>query len=183
MPGPDQRSGIDPEGMMAVARLLFEKGEEARNQAFTSGQAHLRRAVSTAYYAVFHMLLCAGSQRFMGPRKNDMNSPGAAILYRGFNHAEMRKVCEELKTDKLKERYRRALCRDSVSKEMRDFATAFINLQEQRHKADYNPAFAFEISDTKLLLESAAFAIKTFNRTDHAERSDVLALLLVGIRG
>jgi uncharacterized protein (UPF0332 family) len=50
----------DPAELLAVARQLA-------NSLPQPNDAQLRRAVSTAYYAVFHKILLAAAERFMGP--------------------------------------------------------------------------------------------------------------------
>nr|WP_294517333.1 hypothetical protein [uncultured Rhodopila sp.] len=60
---------FDPADMLAVARPLAVPATTA-----PVTQAHLRRAVSTAYYAVFHAVLLAGATRFIGSDKRD--TPG-----------------------------------------------------------------------------------------------------------
>jgi len=51
--------------LLAVAKLLVAAAETIPSTT-ASNQACLRRAISTAYYAVFHTLLAAAAQRFMG---------------------------------------------------------------------------------------------------------------------
>ena len=53
---------LDPSELLDVARLLAAANA---NPAPPEGQ--LRRAISTAYYALFHAVLRAGTQRFTGP--------------------------------------------------------------------------------------------------------------------
>ena len=67
---------LGPTDLIAAARLLAE--------AERLTEAHIRRAISTAYYAVFHHVLGAGATRFLHDGKHD----GAAfsVLYRGFSH-------------------------------------------------------------------------------------------------
>lgn len=171
---------LDPSGLLAVAKLLVAAAETIPSTT-ASNQACLRRAISTAYYAVFHTLLAAAAQRFMG--REHQQRPGASILYRGFSHSHMKTVCEAIQSANLKQKYRTALGTASVSKGMRDFATAFTRLQDHRIRADYHPTVAFEPSDAITVLDTAQVAIEAFDRADPAERADILALLLVGARG
>ena len=53
-----------PTDLLAVARLLVDASIQPPR-----GDARLRRAVSTAYYALFHKVAEAAAQRFMGPVK------------------------------------------------------------------------------------------------------------------
>jgi len=109
-------------------------------------------------------------------------SAGYAILYRGFQHGEMKRVCEEIDKATLNRPYRTCLKMNAVSRDMRDFAKAFVDLQAQRHAADYDPTVKFEASDVTSLIDAAELAIASFERTTKQERADILALLLVGVR-
>jgi uncharacterized protein (UPF0332 family) len=171
---------LDPVGLLRVADHLLEHGKQPQSDP-AYAQACLRRSVSTAYYAVFHDLVSAGAQRFMGREHQDR--PGAVILYRGFTHARMKQVCEDLRSGTLKAKYRKALGQSAVSQSMRDFATAFKELQDHRHDADYDPSLSYETVDVESILSTARSAIAAFGRADAAERADVLALLLVDARG
>lgn len=90
----------DASDLLAVARLLAQP---------PASDTALRRAVSTAYYALFHKLLRDAAQAFIGP--GNETTAGYAILYRGFDHGHMRSVCEALQVPMLKARWRVALKR------------------------------------------------------------------------
>jgi len=165
----------DPHELLAVARLL-----SSADDGHAPSDAHLRRAVTTAYYALFHKVLGAAATRFMGP--NQQQTAGFALLYRGFDHRAMKDICEALQVSTLKTKYRTALRRHSVSQDMRDFAGIFPSLQESRHLADYDPAVAFLASDVTSLVDAAEVAMDAFDRAPPDERADVLALMMVGAR-
>ena len=97
--------------------------------------------MSSLYYAIFHTVLRAAALRFMGPGHEQ--SPGYTILYRSFDHGYMRTVCEALQVSTFSRRYRTALNRKAASQGIRDFATAFVEFQDLRHDADYDPATRF----------------------------------------
>lgn len=94
----------------------------------------------------------------------------------------MREVCKELRKPTLAEKYKRTLARSTMSGDIRDFADAFAALQEMRHLADYHPKELFEFSDVEAVIEIAADAIAAFGRADAAEKADVLAVMMVGVR-
>jgi hypothetical protein len=146
----------------------------------TSTDAALRRAVSAVYYAVFHKILRAAAQRFLGP--NQETTAAYGILYRSFDHRHMKMVCEALQASSLKEKFKRPLRRSAVSQDMREFAQSFPGLQDARHLADYDPATRFLPSDVSLLIEEAEAAMAAFDRTTPEEQTDVLALLMVRLR-
>ena len=165
----------DPSELLAAARLLLD-GEGGNPPT----DAQLRRAVSTAYYAVFHCILRAAADRFMGPDK--AASAGYALLYRSFDHRHMKTVCEALQASTLRGRFRRHLRKASVSQEVQEFAEIFGELQDARHAADYDPLASLVISDVMALIDSAAVAMRIFDQVAPDEKSDVLALLMVRAR-
>jgi hypothetical protein len=165
----------DSAELLILARRLSQGYESA-----PPTDAELRRAVSTAYYALFHKVLRAAAARFMG--RGQEGTAGFAILYRGFNHGLMKRVCEDLQGSTLKEKYQVRLKRTALSQDIRDFAATFPTLQELRHLADYDPSVQFLPSEVSDLVDAAAVAIDAFERAAPDEQADVLALLMVGIR-
>ncbi len=108
----------------------------------------------------------------MGPDQEE--TAAYAILYRGFDHRHMKTICEALKATTLKDKFKRQLGRTSLSKDMREFAETFPVLQDLRHLADYDPAARF--------LGVADAAMAAFDRASPEEQTDVLALMMAGIR-
>jgi hypothetical protein len=160
----------DPNELLAVARLLIDE---------TSGpasDAQLRRAVSTAYYAVFHKILREAADRFVGP---DHSSKAAyRLVYRNFDHSRVREICLKLNVSALSAPMRLDLGRDTVSLEMRDFASSFPFLQFARHRADYDPGYVIATPDAANHIAAAQTAMAAFDQTAEAERTDVLALMM-----
>ncbi|MGB8839834.1 MAG: hypothetical protein WCC64_02080 [Aliidongia sp.] len=107
----------DPFGLLSVARLLLSAGTTPPSD------AQLRRAVSTAYYAVFHNILRGAAERFVGP--NQDVSAGYRMLYQSFDHRHMKAVCDALDVATLKDTLKRQLGRESVSQNMRISRTPF----------------------------------------------------------
>jgi hypothetical protein len=165
----------DPSELLAVARLLAASGA---GEAPT--EAQLRRAVSTTYYALFHKVLRAGADRFMGT--GNAARPGYALIYRGFSHGRMKVVCIPLDVAALSPTLQRQLGATAVSQEMRDFASDFVALQDARLRADYDPQAVFIHSDAIDAVVQAELALQAFDRTTPDERADVLALMLAGAR-
>src|SRR5260370_40895720 len=66
----------------------------AHKEATNSKQASLRRAVSTAYYALFHLLIDEAVSKWAVERQR-------SILARTFEHSKMKAICDDvLKTVK-----------------------------------------------------------------------------------
>jgi hypothetical protein len=158
-----------------VARLLAAPGASPPP---TEGQ--LRRAVSTAYYALFHRVLRAGAERFMGP--GNETRPGYSLIYRGFSHGRMKSVCTSIDAARLSDTLQRQLGTQAVGQDMRNFANSFLALQEDRHRADYDPHAKFTHSGAVDAVDQAELALHAFDRATGEEQADVLALMLVNTR-
>jgi hypothetical protein len=161
--------------LIAVARALADGSIGGPRT-----DAHLRRAISTAYYAVYHKVTRAAAERFMGAGRQ--TTAGYSVLYRSFDHRHMREMCERLSAPTLKDRYRRLFGRDALSQEARDFTAAFAPLQDARHLADYDPEIRFLASDVVSMVDAADVAMAAFDAIDPTEQADILALLMVPTR-
>ena len=106
---------VDQHGLMEVARALVESGHAPPTQ------ARLRRAVSTAYYAMFHCLAASAADLFIGT----VRSPAWHRTYRALERRQARSACLQGK-----------IMREFPA-EIRDFAEAFVALQKARQEADY----------------------------------------------
>jgi hypothetical protein len=74
---------------MAFADDLLEQAYHlARRERKNPTQASLRRAVSTAYYALFHLLIDEAVGNWAVERQR-------SVLARTFDHGRMKKVCED----------------------------------------------------------------------------------------
>jgi hypothetical protein len=58
-------------------------------------QADLRRAISTAYYALFHAVLTEAADDLMGSTQRQ--SARYALVYRSIDHRAIRDRCNDLK--------------------------------------------------------------------------------------
>ena len=84
-------------------------------------QANLRRAQSTAYYAVFHCLAATVANVLMGKGRGEAWHQ----TYRALEHQSARKACQNMQV--LRE----------FPPEVQLFAKTFGDLQSVRHQADY----------------------------------------------
>jgi uncharacterized protein (UPF0332 family) len=106
----------------------------------SDNEAYLRRGVSTAYYALFHLLIDEGCKLI----SNNQHQRVIEIASRSFIHKEMRNVCfcfhgklidESTKMVK-DERYTDLI--NPVPFEIEFIAKSFCDLQESREIADYH---------------------------------------------
>lgn len=139
-------------------------------------QADLRRAISAAYYGVFHFCLAAAANLFVGVTQR--SSTRYAVVYRSIDHKDLRDLCAEAKKQRPSGKYEPYLTSGGFGLDMQAFAAAVIELQGKRHLADYNPGPKFSTSDARLAIETARTAVLRFRAADEEARKTFLTLLI-----
>jgi hypothetical protein len=138
-------------------------------------QVDVRRAISASYYAVFHHLLRAAGDMYVGTTKR--NTREYALVYRSISHGALRNLCNLAKQN-MPLKYQPYLPRSGLGPNIQAFSSAFVELQEKRHRADYDPVGRMKTSDAKLAIATAHSAIAKFDRVSEARRKAFLTLLL-----
>ncbi len=133
-------------------------------------QADLRRSVSSAYYALFHLLIFEACLNW----SNDISRPGLARM---FEHGVMKKVSNRA-ADARKMPY---VGEDpAVVFKLRTFAALFVQLQEQRHETDYNIRDAWVLTQSLQETLAASRAFETWQEIRGEKISqDYLVSLLI----
>ena len=139
-------------------------------------QVDLRRAISSAYYGVFHGVLAAVANRFIGSTKQSTNL--YSLVYRSVDHGALRRLCLEVTKPELSPKLRPYTPRGGFGAEIRAFAESTLALQERRHWADYDPSVRFSSSDALLVINAARTALTEFNSANAEGREVFLSLLL-----
>src|SRR5205814_8088527 len=101
-----------------------------------SRQADLRRAISTAYYAVFHAVAAEAADELVGRTQRD--SSRYALVYRSIEHGRLRGVCQDIVKSTLPAKYANYLPSGGRGTDSLAVATAISELPERRHSADYD---------------------------------------------
>ena len=139
-------------------------------------QASLRRTLSAAYYALFHLLSEEGAgtlaPRYLGGLRHQVK--------RAFAHADMRTVCEQFARGGQSNPGTRRLVSTPIEPQLVSVASAFVALQESRHAADYDTAIVFNRLDVlqKITMTRRAFAQWRAVRRRPNARVFLAALLL-----
>jgi hypothetical protein len=112
-----------PRHLLDQAFLLATRRGKARS-------ADVKRATSATYYAAFHFLAAVCADTLIG--RKHRNSDAWLRVYRSLDHS------------KAKQEFRRYLqiLRDETlidAKVLFEFALLFVELQDLRHQADYDP--------------------------------------------
>jgi uncharacterized protein (UPF0332 family) len=153
---------------MNLAEDLLEQANHlARREKGKPKQASLRRAVSTAYYAAFHLLVAEAVGNW---KRSDQR----AKLARAFEHGRMKQA--SIKTRSAKFDGESALAVAGL----KTVANAFIRLQEFRHEADYDDSLRLARTDAVswIALASDAFASWSAIRNERIAQDYLLALLI-----
>ncbi|MGC2778810.1 MAG: hypothetical protein WA418_24590 [Bradyrhizobium sp.] len=157
---------------------LFEQAEKlvAPPSAGPPRQVDIRRAISSAYYGIFHAILTAAADQFVGVTKRSTSQ--YALVYRSVDHSGLRALCEEVKKPTLKPKYVPHAPANGFGPNIVAFASAFLELQEKRHAADYDPSIRMRSLDAILAIRTARAALQRFNKANAKRRKAFLSLLL-----
>jgi hypothetical protein len=143
-------------------------------------QVDLRRAISTAYYAVFHATLTAAADNFIG--RNARASSSYRLAYRSVNHRNFRELCKAFEKGQLAPKYREYAPTGGFGPEIRALAAAVVDLQLRREAADYDPFTTFKPSDARLVINLGREALMRFEAAPTGHREAFLGLLLFSPR-
>lgn len=139
-------------------------------------QVDLRRAISSAYYAVFHQTLAAAADTVVG--RTHRASSRYALVYRSINHRQLKETCEVVLRSPISPKFRDHVPVGGVGLELLRFASAVPALQEARHEADYDPRPRFRTSDAVLRIDLARTALRHWAAATVEQRTAFLMLLL-----
>jgi hypothetical protein len=157
---------------MGIAEdLLTLAGRLANPAPEDPQQASFRRSVSTAYYALFHLLVQEATQSWNG------SSSARVGLERKFEHKTMKDVSNTV----LRSSWRGwSTPSPLVPLELQVVARVFVDLQESRLQADYDNARIWKSADVRAKVAEVqnAFANWAKIRTHPAANEYLLSLLI-----
>jgi uncharacterized protein (UPF0332 family) len=151
--------------MTLPADLLKQANELARHEPGKPRQASVRRAVSAAYYALFHQL-CEEVTRVVKPRSL------AALVRRIPQHGEMKALC----TNYLNQRP--GYSAKAPSADLIVVLKAFTELQDAQHKADYDLSVPWRRTEA---LDAVAKADEAFRSWKRIRKSEEATVFLFGL--
>lgn len=162
---------LNPQHLLEQAKTLVALYPKRKPR-----QVDLRRAISSAYYAVFHRIATAAADEFVGVRlRRDLRY---VLVYRGIEHGLIRQLCEEAAKSIPKPRYRKYLRKRELSAGIKSFANIFPSLQSKRHEADYDPSTTLTTIDALYAIHLAERAIAAFESAPQEDRKLFLTFLL-----
>lgn len=152
--------------LLSQARALFDSEQGPGRPK----QATLRRAVSTAYYALFHLLINQATSKM--PLRGNLRYQRA--FGRVFNHGEMKKTSSVFAAGNAPP----SLGAVVVPPALVNVAQAFVDLQEERHRADYDLNHPFTKTSVQVRLQQVEAAFADWRAvSDHDSAALFLTLL------
>jgi uncharacterized protein (UPF0332 family) len=132
----------------------------------------LRRAISAAYYGLFHFTLAAAANMIVGEAER---SPARySLVYRSVEHSRLRGLCKKLSATEPD----LPLAPSGGFGKVAEFARVAGNLSELRNVADYEPLRDFTREDALFAISEAREAIKWFQQGTVEQQEAFLMLLL-----
>lgn len=163
---------IDPEKLIDEAKRALQKKQ---------GRPHsvkLRRAVSTAYYALYHSI-CRQAAAHLLPNGSLEDQLRIA---RSFGHRDVKSVCEWIAGRRDPNDTLTALIDRLKNTDISDVATTLFDLQESRHDADYNHLEPFSQQVTASIVSEAEAAIRVLEGAPESDREVFFALVTIRSR-
>ena len=146
---------MNPFNLLEIAKLLAQAGEHGAPR-----QANLRRAVGTAYYALFHYLARCVADSLVGKTKNRRSQRAWRQAYRSLERREA------------KNKFRNENALRTFPQRCRDFADLFSEMQTRRHDADYDPAMKFGRKEVLFDIRRIESMIDRFEKVSARDRRD-----------
>ena len=135
-------------------------------------QADLRRAVSTAYYAMFDTLARSCADAIVGKSPATRASHEWPRVYRALEHGKSKKALGELTNA--------SAFPTGVDPALLGFRETLEKLRQRRHDADYNPMpLKLKREDVSTLVDQAEAAIDDFVRQAPADQRRTLAFACI----
>lgn len=147
---------------------LIQAGRDLLNWQQLGGpptDEHIRRAVSNAYYAMFHSLAHNNASALIGTPIDPATAAAWSRVYRGLEHTTARRELQRH--------------HQQFSPQAKVFADTFIDMQDLRHSADYDPNTFIAANDGSVYLDLAESAILGFAQVAFNERVYIATLTLV----
>ena len=154
---------MDPKHLLQIATDLAEVNTRRPRR------ADLCRAVSTAYYALFHCLAHTCADSLVGRARKVGDRPAWSQVYRALEHGQARKRCENLPS--------------RFPDEVRKFGQTFAEMQSKRHLADYDPDRLVRKSEVVADINDVGAVIDRFLETPRGVRRDFAIHVLMKLRG
>ena len=160
---------MNPDDLLTIAEKLVAGG--VAGAPGHPSDTELRRAISCTYYALFHALCrCCADQMVGQNPTGPLAEQKWEQVYRALDHGPAKRRCNNNQE------------MGKFTPEVQKFAEMFVDMQQQRHQADYNPKSAFTQSSVQQSVTEARTTIAQFQSAPADDRRLFAVYLLVNIR-
>lgn len=159
--------------MTLAADLLEQASHLAARDTGRPKQASLRRAISAAYYSVFHLVVDEAAGYLVG------GSRARAGVARSFDHQTMRSAAEALGAVGRKPNsthWFRPHVHPPISTDLILVCDTLLELQELRHRADYDTGLTFTRLEANSVIGLAARAHAVWPRERNTQNARAFML-------
>jgi uncharacterized protein (UPF0332 family) len=154
------------------AEHLLEQAEQLAARGIgRPRQADLRRAVSAAYYALFHLLTQDGARR-IAP-----TSHARFLVAREFDHKSMKDVSSKFASRQPPPSLQNLI--PAIPDDLRTVAEAFLALQIARHTADYDLSRRPTRAEVGFFIRQARTALDAWQRVRNHSAAEAYLLMML----
>jgi uncharacterized protein (UPF0332 family) len=165
--------------MSLPTELLAQARHLARKEPRRPRDASLRRAVSAAYYALFHLLTSEASRALISGSERDGLR---ALVARGFAHADMSRASKAFSSGHggLPPQLRSLVGQpQDFPADLARIAATFHELQQIRHTADYDTAYRLTRGEVLAIVDAAERAFTDWRQVRNTEAARVYLVALL----
>ena len=162
---------MNPDDLLDIAESLASG--RIGSQRGRPRQAELRKALSAAYYALFHVLASNCADLLVGSRSSTRTRQAWRQTYRALDHRQVKSQCTERRPKHILARF---------PQEIQDFAEQIVRMQRIRHLADYDPFEHLSRSAVSQLIEETKTVIAEFREVGRDHRRAFAVFVLFNLR-
>ncbi len=130
---------LDPDWLLDSARAKPRPGRP--------NQTMLKRSISNLYYALFHEFCRQVANLHVGSAPATQRGERYALVYRSLDHGRMKNHFSAISKGR------------NASTKFQALAQIFIDLQDARHKADYDPRAIFSSAELRTMVQRVEWAL------------------------
>ena len=154
-----------PDTKLAKSFIATARKLVAPQQQYPS-QSDIRLAISTSYFAMFHAIARVAADSLVGSRKSQRPNKAWVEVYRGLSHGPCRFACEQAKNIDFPER-------------VHDFANNFVQIQDARKRADYDPMCRPTTADALFWIAMAENSINALYECSRIDKTAFATWVLI----
>jgi hypothetical protein len=167
-------ANLNPSHLLEQAERLLQPRRSGKSLTLIR-QVDRRRAISAAYYAVFHAILGELADAFVG--RDLRRTKQYALAYRYLEHKHLENFSNQVVKQTPEKKFQPYFPDGGFDNAIRKFASLVVELKGDRHSADYDPSQWVTIADARLAITQARRAIELFKSAPESQRQIFLTLL------